>query len=455
MNFIEKLKKYRSDNNFTQENLAKALYVSRSSIAKWEQGRGFPSLDILSRLAQLMDTTLDDLVSEKEIKTITLKNSDKLKRNSFAIKIIVVVVVLAVIFSCVVLAITLKVRHEEDQIIGESIFVKIINTENGFAAMASDNSMINFDNADISHVKVFNRHGKQIAYKDLKVGYYVMLTYFDKNLPKKTTTNLTTIEIIEDYVDDYEIYGFLISTTDGAIDPVPINLSTLSIDYNASINIGGEEYHSSFKYPYYIYFDTGSHSKYGGSDLITTQTEFGFQTINDSNGNEYERMLSRDIRCSVTVDKAAFESIWVYVIDNSEIGYYLHGKFTFNSCPSINGHIIKEKIKNENNFYEPYSIEVTYHIFFEIVDSHTITVYEYDKNHTLIKEQIFNSYEDYMNINFMPNKYTVSKNTLYVIVKDESENKSSSYLLGLGESTKFTLSNYFGYVFKINLEISS
>lgn len=36
MKFCEKIKKIRVDNNLTQEEMARKLFVSRSLIAKWE-----------------------------------------------------------------------------------------------------------------------------------------------------------------------------------------------------------------------------------------------------------------------------------------------------------------------------------------------------------------------------------------------------------------------------------
>jgi len=44
LKFGEKLKELRNEKGWTQEKLAKELYVSRSAVAKWEQGRGYPIL---------------------------------------------------------------------------------------------------------------------------------------------------------------------------------------------------------------------------------------------------------------------------------------------------------------------------------------------------------------------------------------------------------------------------
>ena len=47
MEFNEKLQSLRKNKGLTQEELAEALYVSRTAISKWESGRGYPSIDSL------------------------------------------------------------------------------------------------------------------------------------------------------------------------------------------------------------------------------------------------------------------------------------------------------------------------------------------------------------------------------------------------------------------------
>jgi len=67
MKFSEKLKKLRSDNNITQEELAERVHVSRVAVSKWETDRGYPNLDSLQLIAKTFDTTIDDLLSSGEI----------------------------------------------------------------------------------------------------------------------------------------------------------------------------------------------------------------------------------------------------------------------------------------------------------------------------------------------------------------------------------------------------
>lgn len=49
--FCDKLKAYRKQKNITQEELAKAIFVSRSLIAKYETGAAYPNKENLEKLA--------------------------------------------------------------------------------------------------------------------------------------------------------------------------------------------------------------------------------------------------------------------------------------------------------------------------------------------------------------------------------------------------------------------
>ena len=43
MEFKDKLKQFRAEKGLTQSQLADLLYVSRSTVAKWENGLGLPN----------------------------------------------------------------------------------------------------------------------------------------------------------------------------------------------------------------------------------------------------------------------------------------------------------------------------------------------------------------------------------------------------------------------------
>lgn len=65
----ENLKSLRKINQYTQEELAEKLNVSRQSIAKWESGESIPDICSCIKLVKLYNVKLDDLVNHSEEKT--------------------------------------------------------------------------------------------------------------------------------------------------------------------------------------------------------------------------------------------------------------------------------------------------------------------------------------------------------------------------------------------------
>ena len=67
MEFNEKLQELRKAKSLTQEELAEALFVSRTAISKWESGRGYPNLDSLKEISKFFSVSIDDLICSEEI----------------------------------------------------------------------------------------------------------------------------------------------------------------------------------------------------------------------------------------------------------------------------------------------------------------------------------------------------------------------------------------------------
>ena len=70
MEFHKKLQDLRKQKGITQEELAAALFVSRTAISKWESGRGYPNIDSLKAIAKFFSVTIDELLSGSEVLTI-------------------------------------------------------------------------------------------------------------------------------------------------------------------------------------------------------------------------------------------------------------------------------------------------------------------------------------------------------------------------------------------------
>ena len=75
MEFHEKLQELRKSRGLTQEELAGALFVSRTAISKWESGRGYPSIDSLKEISRYFSVSIDDLLSGEQLIFIAEKEN--------------------------------------------------------------------------------------------------------------------------------------------------------------------------------------------------------------------------------------------------------------------------------------------------------------------------------------------------------------------------------------------
>ena len=65
MTFGDKLSRLRKEYNYTQEQLADILGVSRQSVSKWESDISYPETDKLIELGRLFDCSMDYLLKEE------------------------------------------------------------------------------------------------------------------------------------------------------------------------------------------------------------------------------------------------------------------------------------------------------------------------------------------------------------------------------------------------------
>ncbi len=71
----ENLKRLRRDKGVTQDFICAILKVSRNCYASWEQGRTEPNIDMLTKLANIFECSIDYLVGrENEVGLVKLEN---------------------------------------------------------------------------------------------------------------------------------------------------------------------------------------------------------------------------------------------------------------------------------------------------------------------------------------------------------------------------------------------
>ncbi|PGS55411.1 helix-turn-helix domain-containing protein [Bacillus sp. AFS041924] len=79
MIFSKRLKDEREKRGWSQNDLAEKIHVSRQTVSKWETEKNYPSIEILIKLSDLFDITIDELLrSDEELKEKIIQDSKQL-----------------------------------------------------------------------------------------------------------------------------------------------------------------------------------------------------------------------------------------------------------------------------------------------------------------------------------------------------------------------------------------
>ena len=62
MKLSKQIKKYRTETNLSQEELADKIYVSRQTISNWENEENYPDIKRLVLMSGVFQVSLDNLV---------------------------------------------------------------------------------------------------------------------------------------------------------------------------------------------------------------------------------------------------------------------------------------------------------------------------------------------------------------------------------------------------------
>ena len=103
MELSKQIKKYRSEANLSQEELAEKIFVSRQTISNWENDKSYPDVNSLLLISEVFQISLDNLIKgdvEKMKKEIDEQERLRFRKDS----IISTILLLAVILSTVPLA---------------------------------------------------------------------------------------------------------------------------------------------------------------------------------------------------------------------------------------------------------------------------------------------------------------------------------------------------------------
>ena len=102
MEFKENLKRLRMQQGLTQAQLAETLFVSRSTVAKWENGLGLPNPESMAMLEKLFDIGAEALATKEPESVIVEKKRNAIVKGK-KVSLIGTVVAVAVVISTAML----------------------------------------------------------------------------------------------------------------------------------------------------------------------------------------------------------------------------------------------------------------------------------------------------------------------------------------------------------------
>jgi len=84
MRFCDKLPKLRKNNNYSQEQLADKLNVSRQAVSKWELGGSYPDMDKMLQMCKILNCNLEDLMDDGVLgENVSNSKSNKFNFNMY------------------------------------------------------------------------------------------------------------------------------------------------------------------------------------------------------------------------------------------------------------------------------------------------------------------------------------------------------------------------------------
>ena len=81
MELSEKLVKLRQQKGLTQEELAAKIFVTRTAVSKWENGKGYPAIDSLKLLSEVYGISIDELISDDDV--VAVRNAKRRRSRIF------------------------------------------------------------------------------------------------------------------------------------------------------------------------------------------------------------------------------------------------------------------------------------------------------------------------------------------------------------------------------------
>lgn len=98
MELGKQIKKYRTETNLTQEELADQIFVSRQTISNWENDKNYPDIKSLVLMSEVFQVSLDNLIKgdlERMKKEIDIQEYAKFQKDSTIFTVLFIILLVA------------------------------------------------------------------------------------------------------------------------------------------------------------------------------------------------------------------------------------------------------------------------------------------------------------------------------------------------------------------------
>ncbi|GEB25278.1 helix-turn-helix domain-containing protein [Pediococcus acidilactici] len=96
MEFSKVLKKRRKELQITQQALADQLFVTRQTVSRWENGLSYPNLDVLVKISECLEITLDELLKGEGMTVVNKISEDVRLKEKYRRALIMVSLIIGV-----------------------------------------------------------------------------------------------------------------------------------------------------------------------------------------------------------------------------------------------------------------------------------------------------------------------------------------------------------------------
>lgn len=404
MEFKDKIRQVRINNNLTQQQFADKLSISRSVVAKWEQSRGMPSIDLLKKISETFDVSVEFLLCENDSNVVQIEKESsqsvkrkKIDKRHFLVPIFIIIAMILISvfvmppiiwYSCGASAIGVETFSGEVTILDDSMEIK-----------GNDDTLV-LKKSLVKKLDIYDIENNPTTIDTIKTGNRVKV-YYERY--KKYTSGegkkYVKVEIFDDYcMGETGLKGFFISTKEYYGDKPPIHYPEYGYE-----NIEYAERGINSKYPYAIF-------------KISFPSPTCIGAI-ESAGRKFSATIWDN------------SSVYFYILDNSEKGYSFYA--TLNSGnPSLNlPEVIWFDSSAENDYTKKYAhrekwtfeINTFYH------QSEKLKIKEFDKNHNEIAVKSINSYDELYSLGDI---FMLNDETRYFRIVYDTFGESNLYVVG-------------------------